>query len=44
MTVRSLVLGAALALLAPALQADEVSLRLGGKEIELSSALRERMV
>jgi len=41
---RSLVLGAALALLAPALQADEVSLRLGGKEIELSSALRERMV
>jgi len=42
--VRSLVLGAAMALLAPALHADEVSLRLGGKEVELGPALRERLV
>jgi hypothetical protein len=38
------VLGAAMALLAPALHADEVSLRLGGKEVELGPALRERLV
>ena len=42
--MRSLVLGAAMALLAPALHADEVSLRLGGKEVELGPALRERLV
>lgn len=41
--MRSLVLGAAMALLAPAVHADEVSLRLGGKEVELSPALRERL-
>jgi len=42
--VRSFVLGAAMALLAPPLHADEVSLRLGGKEVELGPALRERLV
>jgi hypothetical protein len=38
------ILSALLACAAAAAHADEVSLRLGGKEIELSSALRERMV
>ena len=33
-----------MALLAPPLHADEVSLRLGGKEVELGPALRERLV
>jgi len=37
---RSLVLGAAIVLLAPAVHADEVSLRLGGKEVELSAGAR----
>jgi len=45
--VRNLVLGAAMALLAPAAHADahrdEVSLRLGGKEVELGPSLRERV-
>jgi hypothetical protein len=38
------ILSALLVCAAVAAHADEVSLRLGGKEIELSSALRERMV
>jgi hypothetical protein len=40
---RSLVFGAAVALLAPALQADEVSLRLGGKEIALAPNLNTKL-
>jgi hypothetical protein len=40
---RSLVLGAAMALLAPALHADEVSLRLGGKEIGLTPKLSKAL-
>jgi len=41
--VRSLVFGAAVALLAPALHADEVSLRLGGKEIDLTPKVRKEL-
>jgi hypothetical protein len=40
---RNLAFGAAMVFLAPALHADEVSLRLGGKEIPLNPALREQL-
>jgi hypothetical protein len=41
--MKRLLLGAALVLCAQAALADEVSLRLGGKELPLSPALRERL-
>ena len=41
--MRSFVFGAAVALLAPALHADEVSLRLGGKEIGLTPKLGKEL-
>ena len=41
--MRSLVLGAAVALVAPALHADEVSLRLGGKQIALTAETSKRL-
>ncbi|HEV3010615.1 MAG TPA: hypothetical protein VGX52_16430 [Burkholderiales bacterium] len=41
--MRSLVFGVAVALLAPALHADELSLRLGGKEIELTPEARREL-
>jgi len=41
--VRSFVFGAAVALLAPALHADEVSLRLGGKEVDLTPKLGKEL-
>ena len=42
--MKRLLVGAALVLCAQAALADEVSLRLGGKEVELSPALSQRLV